>query len=87
MKIVLAIAIAAAINFSSYAESRVTYVGSGRYSCSGNNTQCAQIEQNNRQQQQLEQSRYQQEQERAQAIVNRERRFEEEQQRAQRRTP
>lgn len=63
------------------AEPRVTYVGEGRYTCSGSAAKCAQIDQNNRQQQQLESIRNQQEQDRAQAYVDRERRKEDERRR------
>lgn len=50
-------------------ETKVTYVGDGRYTCSGSNAQCAQVESNNRlreQQRQIESDRRQYDYERRQ---------------------
>ncbi len=57
--------------FSVQAEPKVTYVGDGRYTCSGNSPQCAQIDANNRQREAQRQTDYQREQDRAQAVVDR----------------
>ena len=57
--------------FSVHAEPKVTYVGDGRYTCSGNSPQCAQIDANNRQREAQRQADYQREQDRAQAVVDR----------------
>lgn len=57
--------------FSVQAEPKVTYVGDGRYTCSGNSPQCAQIDANNRQREAQRQADYQREQDRAQAVVDR----------------
>ena len=59
-------------------EARVTYVGDGRYTCSGNSVACAQVDANNRQRESQRQAEYQREQDRAQAYVDRERRNEDE---------
>ncbi len=55
-------------------DARVTYVGDGRYVCSNNNVACAQVDANSRQLESHRQSAHQREQDRAQAIVDRERR-------------
>lgn len=55
-------------------DARVTYVGDGRYTCSGNSATCAQIDANNRQRESQRQAEYQRDQDRAQAYVDRERR-------------
>lgn len=55
-------------------DARVTYVGDGRYTCSGNSTTCAQVDANNRQRESQRQAEYQRDQDRAQAYVDRERR-------------
>lgn len=60
-----------AMAFSVQAEPKVTYVGDGRYTCSGNSVQCAQIDANNRQREAQRQADYQREQDRAQAAVDR----------------
>lgn len=57
---------------------RVTYVGDGRYTCSGSNAACAQVDANNRQRESLRQAEYQRDQDRTQAYVDRERRKDEE---------
>ena len=54
-------------------EARVTYVGDGRYTCSGNSVACAQVDTNNRQRESQRQADYQREQDRAQSYVDRER--------------
>lgn len=59
-------------------DARVTYVGDGRYTCSGNSAACAQVDANNRQRESQRQAEYQRDQDRAQAYVDRERRKDEE---------
>lgn len=58
------------------ADPKVTYVGDGRYTCSGNSAQCAQIDANNRQREAQRQSDYQRDQDRAQRYVDDSRRRE-----------
>jgi hypothetical protein len=57
---------------------QVNYAGDGRYTCSGNSAACAQVDANNRQRESQRQAEYQRDQERAQSIVDRERRKDEE---------
>jgi hypothetical protein len=57
--------------FSVQAEPKVTYAGDGRYTCSGNGSQSAQIDANNRQREAQRQADYQREQDRAQAVIDR----------------
>jgi hypothetical protein len=59
-------------------DARVTYVGDGRYTCSGNSATCSQVEANNRQRESQRQAEYQRDQDRAQSYVDRERRKDEE---------
>jgi hypothetical protein len=61
-----------------HAEPKVTYVGLGRYSCSGSTAECAQIDQNNRRESEYRARQYQREQDRAQESVERTRRENEE---------
>ncbi len=63
------------------AEPKVTYVGLGRYSCSGTSAECAQINFNNSQVEETNRHRYQDEQDRAQRIVDETRRKEREHER------
>ena len=67
----------ALLQFSAHAESPVTYVGEGRYTCRGNNFQCAQIDQNNRRESDYRAQQYQRDKDRAQDAVDRSRRDEE----------
>lgn len=60
------------------AEPKVTYVGLGRYSCSGTAAECAQIHFNNAQVEDANRRRYQEEQYRAQRYVDETRRKEQE---------
>lgn len=60
------------------AEPKVTYVGLGRYSCSGTAAECAQIHFNNGQVEDANRRRYQEEQYRAQRYVDETRRKEQE---------
>jgi hypothetical protein len=71
------------INNALAAEPKVTYVGDGRYTCSGNSPQCAQIDANNRQREAQRQADYQRDQDRAQNYVDNSRRREEERKREQ----
>lgn len=71
------------INNAIAAEPKVTYVGDGRYTCSGNSAQCAQIDANNRQREAQRQADYQRDQDRAQNYVDNSRRREEERKREQ----
>ncbi len=64
-------AILISMAFSVQAEPKVTYVGDGRYTCSGNSPQCAQVDDNNRQREAQRQADYQREQDRAHAVVDR----------------
>lgn len=59
---------------------QVTYVGLGRYSCSGSEVACAQINFNNQQLEENNRRRYREEQERAQRYVDESRRQERERQ-------
>lgn len=59
-------------------KSEVTYVGMGRYTCSGNTAACAQIDANNRAQSDRDARQYQERQDHAQGVVDRERRRDEE---------
>ena len=52
------------------AEPKVTYVGLGRYSCSGTAAECAQINFNNSQVEEANRRRYQEDQDRARRIVD-----------------
>lgn len=58
-------------------DARVTYGGDGRYTCSGNNASCAKIDTYNHQREAQRQAEYQRDQDRAQSVVDRERRKEE----------
>ena len=51
----------------------VTYVGGGRYTCSGGGVACAQIDTNNRINTELERQRYQAQQDRADRYIREER--------------
>lgn len=66
-------------------EPKVTYVGLGRYSCSGTAAECAQINFNNSQVEEANRLRYQEDQDRAQRIVDETRRKEREYERERRR--
>lgn len=67
------------------AEPKVTYVGLGRYSCTGTAAECAQINFNNGQVEEANRRRYQEEQDRAQRVVEESRRREWEYERERRR--
>jgi len=67
------------------AEPKVTYVGLGRYSCSGTAAECAQINFNNSQVEEVNRRRYQEDQDRAQRYVDETRRKEREYERDRRR--
>ena len=58
-------------------EARVTYVGNGRYACSGSSVRCAQIDQSNRLQSEIESRRYEDGLARAQAKIDYQRQKEE----------
>jgi hypothetical protein len=60
------------------AEPKVTYVGLGRYSCSGTAAECAQVNFNNSQAEEVNRRRYQDDQDRAQRYVEETRRKERE---------
>ena len=60
------------------AEAKVTYVGLGRYSCSGNAAECAQSNFNNGQVEETNRRRYQEDQDRTQRYVEETRRRERE---------
>jgi len=70
--------LACSISIALAAEPKVTYVGDGRYTCSGNSAQCAQVEANNRQREMQRELDYQREQDRAQRHVDESRRRDEE---------
>lgn len=57
---------------------QVTYVGGGRYVCTGNSYKCAQIDQQNQRESERRREDYQRDQDRAQSYVDRDRRREEE---------
>lgn len=63
-----------------WAAPQVTYVGLGRYSCSGSEAECAQINFNNQQLEETNRRRYREEQERAQRYLDESRRQERERQ-------
>ena len=67
------------------AEPKVTYVGLGRYACSGTAAECAQTNFNNGQLEEANRRRYQEEQDRAQRYVDETRRKERENDRERRR--
>lgn len=67
-----------AMAVTAHAESKVSYVGSGRYVCSDNSAQCAQIDANNRQQQERSTRDYDRNQDRANSYVDQQRRKDEE---------
>lgn len=67
------------------AEPKVTYVGLGRYSCSGTAAECAQINFNNSQVEEANRRRSQEDQDRAQRYVDDTRRKEREYERERRR--
>lgn len=77
----------AILEFSAHANSRVTYVGDGRYACQGSSSTCAQIDANNRQRESQRAADYHRDQDRAQAVVDRERRIEKERRYQQRQNP
>lgn len=52
------------------ADPRVTYVGDGRYTCSGNSAQCAQIDANNRQREALRDFERQREEDRVKRYID-----------------
>lgn len=76
-KTLLAVTLAT-FSITSFAESRVTYVGGGRNACSDSSAACAQVDANNRAQSERDSRQYQRDQDRAQAYVDRERRRDEE---------
>lgn len=76
-----------AFSIASFAESRVTYVGGGRYTCQGNAADCAHINQSNRRESGYRAQQYQQEQDGAQSVVDRERSKDEARRNDQRRNP
>lgn len=69
-------AVLAAMTITAYADPKTIYIGDGRFACQGNSTQCAQVDANNRQRESQRANDYQRDQDRAQAIVDRERRKE-----------
>ena len=75
--IVLSVVALAAIS-AAYADHRVTYVGDGRYTCSGNSAQCAQIDANNRQREVLRDIERQREDDRLKRVIDENRKREEE---------
>lgn len=72
-------------NLEASAEPKVTYVGLGRYSCSGTAAECAQINFNNGQVEEANRRHYLEEQDRAQRVVDESRRREREYEREHRR--
>ena len=71
----------AAMAITAHAEKqdpRISYAGGSRYTCSGDSAACAQVDANNRAQSDRDAQRYQRDQDHAQAVVDRERRKEEE---------
>lgn len=76
-----------ALSMAVHPESRVAYVGEGRYACQGNTADCAHIDQANRRESDYRMHQNQREQDRAQSVVDRERRKEQDRRDEQRRTP
>lgn len=68
------------LSAGAWAAPQVTYVGLGRYSCSGSEAECAQINFNNQQVEESNRRRYLEDQERAQRHVDENRRQERERQ-------
>lgn len=77
---VTTITILGVLGTSAWAAPQVTSVGLGRYSCSGSEAECAQINFNNQQVEENNRRRYREEQERAQRYVDESRRQERERQ-------
>lgn len=78
MKMLATAVFACSLSFPSFAGPEVTYVGLGRYACSGRSAECAQVDMNNRAVSEMQRRQYQEEQDRAQAYVDRSRREERE---------
>lgn len=72
------IAVLAAQCASAKEESRVTYVGQGRYTCEGDSYKCARIQQENNRESDRRRQEYQRDQDRAQDYVDRARQREDE---------
>jgi sensor histidine kinase YesM len=68
-KFVLAVALLGLSEMAAVAAPTVTYVGLGRYSCSGSAVECAQINFNNSQLEEMNRRRNQEDQDRAQRYI------------------
>ena len=77
-KLVMTLGLMALGNMAAWAEPKVSYVGLGRYTCSGTAAECAPIYTNNDRQEEASRRRYQEEQERAKRYVEESRRRERE---------
>lgn len=77
----------AAMAINAHADTKAIYVGDGRFACQGNSTQCAQADVNNRQRESQRANEYQRSQDHAQAVVDRERRRDDDRRNEQRRNP
>lgn len=80
-KIILFAGLSGMASAGAFAETKVTYVGLGRYSCSGTVAECAQVNFNNGQVEEVNRRRYQEDRDRAQRHFDETRRREEEHER------
>ncbi len=78
MKTVTLVVLVCVLSAPAIGGTKVTYVGQGRYACSGKSFECAQVDQNNRMVSETHRRQYQDEQDRAQAYIERSRREEKE---------
>lgn len=84
-KLVLAVALLGLSEMAAVAAPTVTYVGLGRYSCSGLAAECAQINFNNSQLEEMNRRRNQEDQDRAQRYIEENRQRERERKAAEQR--
>ena len=71
-------AVLAAMTITAHADPKAIYAGDGRFVCTGNGAQCAQVDANNRQRESQRANDYQRSQDAANAYVASERRKDEE---------
>lgn len=76
MKIIAMVLFAFALSPRAFAGPEITYVGLGRYACSGKGAECVQVDMSNRAVSEMQRRQYQEEQSRAQEYVDRSRREE-----------
>jgi len=78
MRLAIALLISSLVSVSTVAETSVTYVGLGRYACSGSTKDCVAIDQNNQRESELRALQLQIDQARTQGAIDRQRREEKE---------